>query len=188
VNWLDLCLLLVVAVSIVEGFWKGFARTATGFVAAGVAVLCGLWLYRPMGFRLRPYIDSKAAANAVGFLLVFGAIMILGAVAERLLAKFFKRAELTWLDRGLGGAFGVVRGLFGAAITVLLFMAFAPEPLSRPVVDSRLLPCLVRGARVMATAAPDEVRDGFRRAKRDLEAAPVPEPIRKGLAKLDPEM
>ena len=187
-NWLDLCLILVIAISVIEGLLKGFARTAVGFVAAGCAVLCGLWLYRPMGFWLRPYLDSKAAANAVGFAVVFVAIMILGAVAERLLAQFVHHTDLTWLDRGLGGAFGVVRGLLGAVIAVLLFMAFAPGPLSRPVTDSRFVPCLVSGARVMANAAPDEVRDGFRRARRDLEAAPVPEPIKKGLARLDPEM
>ena len=37
--------------------------------------------------------------------------LIVGAIVGRILAKFFKWAGLSWLDRLLGGAFGVVRGL-----------------------------------------------------------------------------
>jgi membrane protein required for colicin V production len=187
-NWFDLCLAAVVAGSIAAGFWKGFARTAVGFAAAVIAVFCALWLYRSMGFWMRPYLGSKPLASATGFLIVFCAIITLGALAEWLLAKFFREAQLSWLDRLLGGAFGLVRGATAAVIAVLIVMAFAPAPLSRTVVESRFVPCLTSAAHVLAEAAPDEVRDGFRRARRDLEAAPVPEPVKKGLAKLDADM
>jgi membrane protein required for colicin V production len=187
-NWLDVLLLLVIAGSIAAGFWKGFARTAVGFAAAVLAIFCALWLYRTMGFWLRPYIVSKPAANATGFLIVYAAITTLGAIAGWLLAKFFRSKQLSWLDRLLGGAFGLIRGAFSAAIAVLVLMAFEPAPLARPIVESRLVPCFAGAAHVLAAAAPDEVRDGFRRARRDLEAAPVPEPVKKGLSKLDPNM
>jgi membrane protein required for colicin V production len=187
VNWLDLSLVAVVVLSIAGGFWKGFARTAVGFAAAVVAVVSAFWLYRPMGFFLREYISPRPLANAAGFLIVFGAVMILGAAAEWLLARFFRTAQLSWLDRLLGGAFGLVRGSFVAVIAVLVIMALPARNLPRTVVESSLVPCLAEAAHVLVAAAPDEVRDGFRRARRDLEASPVPEPVKKGLAKLDPD-
>jgi hypothetical protein len=38
---------------------------------------------------------------------------------------------------------------------------------------------------VLAQAAPDEIRDGFRAARRDLDAAPLPGAVKQGLARLE---
>ncbi len=187
-NWLDLSLLAGFILSIAAGFWKGFARTAVGFAAALAAVLAALWLYRPMGFLLRPYVASRPLAGAVGFLIIFSVIITLGAVAAWALAKFFRVNQLTWLDRVLGGAFGLIRGSMFALIAVLILLALPESRLSTAVKESRLVPRLAEAAHHLAAAAPDEVRDGFRRARRDLESSPVPAPVKKGLASLDPDL
>ncbi len=185
-NWLDITLILAVVISIVEGLRRGFARTAIGFVALIVAVGCGLWFYRTMGFYFREIVPSKPGANAAGFAFVFVAVMVVGAVVEWLAAKFFKVTHLTWLDRLMGGGFGVVRGLFFCTMTVLVLMAFAPAPLSHFLVESRLVPYFTNAGHLMASAAPEEVRDGYRKACRDLESA-LPDNLKKQVQKIAPE-
>ncbi len=185
-NWPDVVLIAVIAVYVIVGLWKGFARTAIGFVATIVAVMCALWFYGTTGFWLRPYIASKPLANAIGALLVFSAIAIVGAVFEWLASKFFRSAHLSWLDRILGGGFGLVRGALVATMLVLLFLTFAPKPLPGYVAQSACVLRFTAAAHVLAAGAPYEVRDGFRRACHDLDTV-LPEQMKKRLAQLPPD-
>ena len=182
-SWLDVGLVVLCAISIATGVRRGFARTAVGFVAAIAGVFCGLWFYSEIAPALRPPLPSKELADWIAFLIVFGAFIAAGAVAEHLLARLFKLGELTWLDRTLGGAFGVVRGVFLATVAVLLLMAFAPKPLPRRVLESRVAPTLLNAAVTVAAAAPTEVRAGFYRACDDIGRV-VPEQWKEKLSRL----
>ena len=183
-NWLDLSLLIAVAAFIGIGFAKGFARTAIGFAAFVLALAAAFWLYGPLGFWLRTYIDSKPLASATAFTMVCIAIVMLGHIAEWFSVKFVKAAHLSWVDRSMGAAFGMVQGFLVAAVVVLMYMTFAPKPLPRVVVESRYVPYLEDAAHVLAAAAPYEVKEGYQRARRDLERV-APPPVKKQLKKLD---
>ena len=63
------------------GLARGVRPDRDWLRASVLGLLCGLWLYRSMGFLLRPYVSSKPAANGVGLLLVFCGVMALGALA-----------------------------------------------------------------------------------------------------------
>jgi membrane protein required for colicin V production len=182
-NWFDLALAGVVLVSVITGMAKGFGRSAVGFLAFCLAIGCGLWFYGPFGFWLRAYIHPPATANGVGFVLVFAAVMILGGWAEHHTARFIRQADLKWLDRVLGGCFGIVQGAVSATVMVLCVMAFAPKPLPEMVMQSRYAPHLMDAASVIARSAPDEVKEGFERARRDLDKM-LPEKLKEGVDKL----
>lgn len=162
-NWLDIVLAIILVASIASGFMKGFARTVVGFAACILGLLCGLWFHGTAGSFLIPYVSSRGIANCIGFFLVFIGTMILGGLLGRLLALLFKWAGLSWLDRLLGGAFGLVRGALVAAVIVMALLAFTPTPPPRAVVGSRIAPYVMDAARMMALAAPRELRDGVRR-------------------------
>lgn len=168
-SWFDLAVGVVVLGTIISGFDRGFIRTAAGFLASLVAIVCAFWFYGELGLWLHGYISSRPAANAVGFLLMFCGITILGCIVEWLAVKFLQVAHLTWLDRLLGAVFGAVQGLVIATVAVVLVMAFAPSPLPKAVVGSRCVPYLENAAHVVANAAPAEVHEGYQRARHDLE-------------------
>ena len=182
-NWFDLTLAAVVLVSVIAGIAKGFGRSAIGFLAFCLAIGCGLWFYAPLGFWLRSYIHPPPTANGVGFVLVFAAVMILGGWAEHQTARFIRQTDLKWLDRMLGGCFGIVQGAFSATIMVLCVMAFAPNPLPGMVMESRYASHLMDAASVIARSAPDEVKEGFERARRDLDKV-LPERLKEQVDKL----
>jgi membrane protein required for colicin V production len=162
VNWLDVLLIVVFALSVIGGATKGFAKLVVGFIATVLAFLCGLWFHGAVGSFFLPYVSHKFIANLIGFALVFCGVMLLGALVAWLLGKMFKWAGLSWLDRILGAAFGVLRALVIAVVIVFALMAFSTKPPPRSVVDSYFAPYVIDAANGAAAIAPHEVKEGVR--------------------------
>lgn len=162
-NWLDIVLLLVAGVSVISAFMKGFTRELVGFVAAIAALLLGSWFYGTAAGYLMPYVSSKRLANLLGFLVVFGLVILLGAIVARLLRTVMKVAGLSFVDRVLGAGFGFVRAVLVAIALLMAVMAFSPKGQPpRAVVQSHLAPYVMDAARVCTAMAPYELREGFR--------------------------
>ena len=164
-NWLDIVLLLIFSLSVASGFAKGFAKLLVGLAAAILGFLCGLWFYGAAGSYLLPYVSHKGVANFLGFLLIFL------AVVGKLLGMVLKWAGLSWVDRLLGGVFGLARGLVFAIAFVLALMAFSPNPPPASVVQSRIAPYVTGAANICSYMAPNEVREGVRRSYEKIREA-----------------
>lgn len=164
-NWLDVVLLLLLLLSVITALSKGLTREIVGLSSAVAALLLGLWLYGSVGALLRPYL-SRSMANFCGFLVVFCGVLTLGALLGFLLGKLLQATGLSFLDRLLGVAFGVARGLLLAVALLTAILAFAPDPAKPPraVVHSRFAPYVIDAARVCAAMAPYELKEGFRKS------------------------
>ncbi len=177
-NWIDVVIAVLILGSVGSGIARGFTRSALGAAAFFAALILGFWFYIPVSFWLRTYIHNKEAAGAVGFVLVFIGVAIVGGVAERISSRIVRSTHLTWLDRIFGGVFGLAYGCFMATILVLAFMTFAPRPMPNLVAGSRCLPYFENAAQMLSNATPYEVREGYNRARRDLDAV-LPDNVRK---------
>jgi membrane protein required for colicin V production len=184
-NWIDLTLALLMIVSIVTGLRLGFARTAIGLLSTILALVFGLHYYRAVAVSLRPHISQSGVADVIGFLIVFCGITVLGEVVTGMLARFIRSTDLVWLDRALGGAFGVVRGFLFGAIVIWGLMAFLPVQPKLILSESRLAPCVMDAARRVADASPDEVKRTFRQSYRELNRV-LPEKIKDRLPNVPP--
>lgn len=158
---LDWILAAVLVWSVGSGLMAGFARVCVGIAAGLLAVLLSFWYYRIPASWLNDFFESKPAANAIGFLLIFFAILIAGGLVGRAMAAIFKWAGLTWLDRMLGAGFGLLRGMLIVAGLVAVLMAFAPNPPPRWVSRSSILPYVSDFSRVVAAVAPQELKNKF---------------------------
>jgi membrane protein required for colicin V production len=164
-NWIDLVLILVVGLSVVTGLVAGFARVGIGFIAAIFGIFVGFWSYGIVAAYVIDYVTSPQMANLIGFLVIFVGFVILGAIVGRILGKFLKWAGLSWFDRLLGGAFGLVRGFVVAAAISTVLLAFAPVPPPPSVVDSKFLPYVVDVSGVLAAMTPRDIKDKFHDAQ-----------------------
>lgn len=182
-NWLDVALVLAIVISTVNGFAAGFARAGIGFLATVLGLIFGLQYYRPVSLTLRDHIVQSNIANVVGFLIIFCGITIVGSVAAGILSRFFRNLRLAWLDRLLGGAFGVVRGLLFATITIWALMAFLPAGRQLVLSESRLAPRMMDAASMVAAASSEDVRRNFRESYRQLKKV-LPENIKNRLSTL----
>ena len=164
-NWLDVILLLVLVGSVVTSFSTGLAREVVGLVSMVAALVLAIWFYGTAGSFLLPYVSSPGIANFCGFLIVFCGVLILGAFLGRVLGRLMRVAGLSWVDRLLGAGFGLVRGLLVSIAVVLALLAFTPgKSPPNAVVHSRVAPYVIDAARVCATVAPHELKDGFHKS------------------------
>jgi len=160
----------VIASSVLAGFYAGFARAGLGFAAMIVGIFAGFWFYGIVAEYVIDYVSSHTIANLIGFFVILAGVLILGAIIGYILAKFFKWVGLSWLDRLLGGVFGIVRGFVIAAAMVTVLVAFAPSPPPHSVVDSKLLPYVIDVSDVLAALTPREIKDQFYATKDKVKA------------------
>jgi membrane protein required for colicin V production len=184
VSLLDLLLIAIVGGSVVLGFWAGFARAGVGFLSAIAGVLFGFWFYGIPAAWIHKYVSSLTFSNLAGFLVVFVACVALGGLIGKLLAKLFKWTGLSWLDRLLGGGFGLVRGGVAAVAFVSVLMAFTSKPVPTWMTGSYLLPYAIDASNIIASLAPRVLKDSVRQTVGEIRQAWDDE-VRKSRKRID---
>jgi membrane protein required for colicin V production len=163
-NWLDVVLGLILLSSIFRGLRRGFTRQIVGLATVVLALMLGIWFYGFPAAWFAPYLSSPTLAQGAGFFLIFCATMMAGAVVSRVVHGAVKATGLSFFDHVLGAGFGALRGVLIAVAIVTGAMAFsrADKP-PRAIVESRLTPYVVDAARVFASMAPYDLKQGFRK-------------------------
>jgi membrane protein required for colicin V production len=146
---------------VLQGLRQGFTRLLIGLVATVVGLLMASWLYGSAGAFLIPYVSSKSLANIAGFLLVFVGVQLFGALLAWGLGRLFKWTGLSWLDRLLGAAFGLLKASLIGIILIMMLLAFPLKPAPESVAKSTLAPYLIEASHVLVYLAPRELKDGF---------------------------
>jgi membrane protein required for colicin V production len=150
------CFLISVALAAAHGFFFeifSLAGTVIGYILAA-------WGYRHTAPWFLPYVKSSTIADLVGFLAIFFVVVFVGGVIARIVRRVIKEAGLRWVDRFLGGVFGLVRGLVIVTVGVMAFTAFAPD--SPHLVGSQLAGYFQLAGGGVSWLAPSVVRQKFR--------------------------
>ncbi len=120
-NWLDIVMLLIVGLSALFGFWRGFVREALA-VAAWIAGLVIARIYSPvLAELLSGMLANETARYVLAFALLVLLTLIVGAIISHFLRKLLHQVGFAITDRLLGLLFGVARG----AIIILVIIFFA---------------------------------------------------------------
>ncbi|MDE0309493.1 MAG: CvpA family protein [Acidiferrobacterales bacterium] len=145
---IDIGLVVVVLLSFLIGAFRGFLRSflsvVSWVVAAWVTWKFGAWAVLLLeGWNVTPIVQVIVARLGVFFVVLF--VM---SVIGHLVAASVSSDGIASVDRTLGAAFGIVRGL---VIVVLLAVAFAyllgtDQPLWE---DSILLPAIEPFAKIV---------------------------------------
>lgn len=121
-GWVDIGLLLFMALSIVVGLMRGVVfeiLSLVGWVVAYVAAQMLAPLVQPHVSIGQP---GSALNHAVAFASVFFVALLLWGLGARLVRTLIRATPLSSLDRVLGAGFGLLRGLL-----VLLVLALVLE-------------------------------------------------------------
>ena len=102
-------------------------------------------------------------------MVIFLGVVILGALIAAFIARVLKIVGLSWIDRILGGAFGIVRGFVVVVVVAMVVTAFAPNALPRALDDSTCAPYVFGASRVLTAMTPFDIRDGFDRAYKEMQ-------------------
>ena len=107
-NFADLLIVIVLVVSVISAFVKGFFVEV--FSLAGI--ILGLFIaaanYGGFSLWVLRVVHNREAANLIAFLLIALLVMLVAGLAGRLLRGVFRGVGLGILDRQLGAAVGLV--------------------------------------------------------------------------------
>jgi membrane protein required for colicin V production len=159
-NVLDWVILVILLLSVLLAVAQGFFFEVISLAGTVIGYLMAAWSYGRLAPWFLPYVKSPAIADLAGFLTIFLAVVLLAGATARIVRWAIREVGLRWVDRFLGGAFGLVRGLIVVTVGVLALTAFAPE--SRELSESSLAKYLLVSGRGASWLAPSVVREKFR--------------------------
>jgi membrane protein required for colicin V production len=175
VNWLDLILIVILALSTIQSFRKGFSREIIGLAASLAALILAMWFYAFAGSFVSPYVGSQRIANLVGFFLVVVGVLLVGVLVGIIVSRFIRTIGLSFFDRLLGATFGLIRGFLVATALLTAFIAFGPhaetDTAPSAVVHSQLAPYVLEASRYFVAIAPMDLKQSFHKRYTRIEAA-----------------
>ena len=116
----DYAVLGVIAVSVLVGLWRGLVSEILALAAWVVAFLAARAWASDVAAWLSRQIADPGIRLAAAYVLVFVGVLLVFAIARMLISLMLKAVGLGLLDRLLGAAFGVLRGVFAVWMAVLV--------------------------------------------------------------------
>lgn len=118
--WIDYAILLVIVVSIVISWIRGFVREAMSLGAWIVSFWVALRFSGGIATFLEGVIADTTLRLIVAFFILFVVTMIVSSVAIFFASKLVEKTGLSNADRAIGLVFGAVRGVIVVAILVVV--------------------------------------------------------------------
>ncbi len=137
--WIDYSILGVIFISLIIGLIRGFIKEAFSLLTWAIAVWVGLTFSRELGQYFNAILDYPSARIAAGFICLFVATLIVGAIVNYLLSELVKKTGLTGSDRFAGMIFGIARGMLVVSMLVML-AGLTPLPEDPWWKESKLIP------------------------------------------------
>jgi len=158
-TFLDWIVLAIVAYSVVTSVIRGFVREVLGLLTVVVGLLVASWFYPRVSGLLEGVLRTENQAYFASFAALFLGTLLVGFAVVRIVQKFFEFAHIEWVDRLLGGAFGLVRGWLLAAVVFLTLTSFGIQ--SDAVANSSLSHYFLPAVRLIARVVPFDLKARF---------------------------
>ena len=126
-NGADWAIVAVVLLSTVQAAYAGFFQEAFHLAGLVAGYLLAAWQYQRVAGWLERYLKSAWLAESAGFLIIFFAVAVAAGMAGQTARWIMKKSGLSFVDRLLGGALGLLRGCLIVAVIVVTMTAFTPS-------------------------------------------------------------
>jgi membrane protein required for colicin V production len=150
VHWFDIGMTIALILSGVWGCLRGLVRAILSLIGLTAASVLAVRSYPDIAQRLTPLIATLWVRQAVGFALIFLAVMVVAMVCSTLLRFALRAAGLSLMDRLLGGLFGLAKVILVASVLLMMANKFFPSMRAQLEADSVLAPFLFRNAEFLA--------------------------------------
>lgn len=164
-NWIDVILISVLALTSILGVIKGFVKQVFGLLAGIIGLILALGFYSQVSWIYLRFVSNEVLANFLGFLTIFLVVLCLGWVSSYCLSKFIK-GPLKLLNNVLGGGLGLLKGILICGVVVFALLVF---PISKKALkESVLSPVCLQMTRAMISLIPQELKEKFKEAYQEI--------------------
>jgi len=127
VTGFDFVVMAILAVSCVLGLMRGLLKELLSLIAYGLAFVAAIWWGPLVHQWLEAWIETPLLRMGVSYAAVFIVVLLGVGLVNMTLAALIKTTGLSPADHGLGGMFGLARGLLIILILVAL-AGYTPMP------------------------------------------------------------
>jgi membrane protein required for colicin V production len=128
IRWVDVGLAAFMLLSVIVGVWRGFVFELLSLAGWFAAYFAGRW-FTPAFQTYIPVGEPGSALNyGATFACVFLAALIVWSLGARLVRALLRATPLSPIDRLLGAAFGLLRGL---VVLLVVATAVGVSPLAK---------------------------------------------------------
>jgi membrane protein required for colicin V production len=168
-NLLDISILIVIVLTTIRGIFKGIIQEAATIVGIFASFFLASFYYKTLALWLTGFFPNHKIMLEI---LCFVSIFVLGMFLVHLLAMMTRGAIrlvlLGWLDRVLGGVFGLIKGAVIIFFLVTILMLFYPQ--SSPIVKgSRFFPSILTLTEKITFMIPSKIKEDFLHKKKELQ-------------------
>jgi len=154
---LDYGVIAIVVISALVGVVRGFVREAMSLLVWGGAFLMAFFFADNASTLLETTLADKTLRFWVAAAGVFFVSLIVGGIINYLINHFLKTVDTGFVDRVMGVALGILRGVL--LVTVLVLAARVPSlPLEKWWPGSQFLPHFQQAADWLWEAGQDSVQ------------------------------
>ncbi len=159
-NGFDIFVLIVVAVCLVSGFFRGLIREVSGIIGI-IAGFYGAATYYP---SVMPYVTAWIAkpwlTKLICFFVLFVGVLLFVGLFAFLIRKLLSIIFLGWVDRTFGLVFGFLKGVLICSVVFMVLSLFIPGG-SSLVKGSQTAPYLIQVVNVLSELVPGNLRAGM---------------------------
>ena len=118
-NWIDIILAIPLAVGIVMGLIKGIVKSLGSLLGLVIGIVVAYLCAEPFNTLLSEYLTwSPTQLYVLAFVLLFVVVVLLCALLVKIIDKFLSIVTLAWLNKLLGGCFGLLK--YALLLSVLI--------------------------------------------------------------------
>lgn len=166
-TWLDVVIILIVALYALLGWRRGFLFVLTDLLGLSLSLLLALLLYRYVATMLEIIgLREALLANVLAFIIIFFiADTVYWLAVRRPLRRVPERVVRSAPNRVAGVVLGTAKGLLISAL-LLLVLTSVPGLMGEAAIEDSAIaePMLGAGSRLermVTTALPDDLREGL---------------------------
>ncbi|MFH1650783.1 MAG: CvpA family protein [Chloroflexota bacterium] len=159
-NWLDIIIIVIIAIPTVVGLKMGIIKALLSLAGVILGVILAGRFYSQLAGELT-FITEENLAKIVAFAIIFLGIMIIAGVAAGILSKIVSMMLLGWVNHLGGAAFGFLLGGIFCGALLAIWAKFLG---TGAIIDSSLAPILLDKFPSVLSLLPgefDAVRDFF---------------------------
>src|SRR5450432_2303076 len=158
-NVADWVIVGVLLLAVLAAAAQGFFAEAFGLAGLVIGYVVAAWQYHALAIWFSGFLKSQWLCEIAGFLVIFFAILLVASIAGRVARWAAKEVGLSWFDRFLGGALGLLKGALLVAVILMGMTAFTPT--SKFLDNSELAPYFLVAGRAAIWLAPSDLRARF---------------------------
>ena len=137
-NWLDILLLVLIAVGGLAGYRFGLVQAATTLASLVVGAVLASRYGEELEPLLSPFTDSVNAQQVAGFLLVLLVVVVAGMVVSTFVKRLLGMVMLGWVNQLAGLAMGALIVMAGASAALATVQEYSVQS-SEKTIDGSLV-------------------------------------------------